>query len=147
MTSPATKLRKPLYAKNGVDSSSPNGGKSRQRNTSVFDVKAGSPPVLVPESPLINFLSQLSLNQRKGIQNIRLTESLGYAANHVFSDADELYRWLSPGARLISNFAWPAEQYRKKWFRVDLPAPFVVQFAESVTDADALQHIVGRAYF
>ena len=146
MTSPATKLRKPLHAKNGVDSSCSNGSKSRQPNASIFDVKAGSPPVLVPESPLINFLSQLSFDQRKGIQNVRLTESLGYAANHVFSDADELYLWLSPGERLISNFAWPAEQYRKKWFRVDLPAPFVLKFAESVTDADALKHLVGRAH-
>jgi|GEM_PF-4667561 len=140
------KIPKPIHAKTGVEPKSANNPNPQKRRLSIFDVPEGSPPVLVPESPLINFLSKLTPNQRRGIKNIQLCQSLGYKANHIFPDAEILFRWLTPGDRLISNFMWPSERYRKKWFRIDLTAPYVFQFAETVVGAESMKKVVGSAY-
>lgn len=105
------------------------------------------PPMLIPESPLINFLSKLSKAQRRGIKGIRLNEHLGYGYDQVFVDAEALYQWLTPGKRFLSNRAWPAEEYRKQWFRIDLTADHVFQFAGSVENPESMMHIVGHHYF
>ena len=143
------KIRIPntLHAKTGVEPTSSSSGEQNSKRRSIFDMSDGSVPVLTPESPLINLLSKMTTNQRRGIQKIQLNISLGYSTNQVFDDADDLYRWLSPGERLISGAQWPAEAHRKKWFRVDLPASFVFQFAQSVADAESMNHLVGVADF
>lgn len=104
-------------------------------------------PLLVPESPLIAFMSQLTLAQRLGIRNITLGKQLGYHGEHTFQDAEALYQWLTPGKRAITNKAWPAENQRIKWFRSEITVDQIEQAAEVIHDADSLRDIVGTALF
>jgi len=104
-------------------------------------------PVLIPESPLINFLSQLSLGQRLGIRNITLSEELGYHTEQRFPDAEALYKWLTPGKRITFGFEWPAEKKRVKWFRRSLEASDIEQAAEIVHDLDVIKQVTGRPQF
>ena len=106
-----------------------------------------SPPILIPESPLINFLSQTTLSQRLNIRNITLSERLGYRIEQQFRDAEALYRWLTPGQRIVTNFAWPAESHRIRWFRTPITAKDIINAAEVVHDPESLEGIVGEAQF
>ncbi|ARM86137.1 hypothetical protein [Marinobacter salarius] len=104
-------------------------------------------PILIPESPLINFLSQLTLAQRLGIRNITVSSKLGYRTDQRFSDAESLYKWLTPGRKMTFDHPWPAEQDRIKWYRVDITAEDIIGAAEVAHDTDSLKGIVGVSQF
>lgn len=110
----------------------------------TIPIEQTEPPILIPETPLVNFLSQLTKTQRLGIHNIRLNEDLGYGCDRTFRNAEALYRWLTPN-RIITCGRWPAEMCRKQWFRIDLTADHVLQYAESVENPESLSGIVGRS--
>ncbi|WP_041657374.1 MULTISPECIES: hypothetical protein [Marinobacter] len=141
-------LQRPNYSR--MDGLCPGGAsntKATPRKTRVTGNEQIDAPILIPESPLINFLSKLTRTQRLGIHNIRLTEQLGYGCDKTFPNGDSLYQWLTPGDRIITNRAWPAETFRKKWFRLQLSADYVFQFAERVEHREGMSRIFGYPQF
>lgn len=75
------------------------------------------PALLVPDSPLIELLRTLSVDERKRIRHIQLTRALGYRGGFTFESAEHLFRWLTPDGRAVTDSIWRAEQYRIKSFQ------------------------------
>lgn len=104
-------------------------------------------PILIPESPLINLLAQMTQTQRMAIRRVRLSPALGYDTQQIFDTAEQLYQWLTPGKKIHTESQWPAELLRNKWFRLDITGEALLAAARSSTYSQSIKSLIGRANF
>lgn len=89
------------------------------------------PRSVVPKSPLITLLEQLSPRARAQIRGLTVGEALGYMGSRQFRTAEQAYRWCKPKPTMYETESWPAESWRIKRFSATLHIEDLMDWAAS----------------
>lgn len=81
-----------------------------------FNMTGQLPRMVVPDSPLIRLLEQISPGDRAAIRGLTVGPLLGYAGSRLFGSAEQALRWCKPAQQVIERESFPAESWRIKTF-------------------------------